>query len=264
MGDPAQLREAARAWDDMAARVEEVRAALDARVSGAQAWSGESKDAFVAYWGDNAAALKDGSEGFSEVAAHLRALADEIESANDVIQSIYVELAATAGVAVLTGLVSFGIGAAAGAARAAMLVARAQQVRAALMVFVNARRVVIATIRGSKIARFAARFARFAAEGVAVQGVVKSVALDQNPFELDNWSGADVGGMAVGGVVGAGGSALTRRIAAGRVADQATSAGVVARRWRVGDPIDAPTAAGNPPVWSTQRGTLLEKRGGQA
>lgn len=54
--------------------------------------------------------LDGGAEAMRQVAAQLRAMADELEAENDLVQSIYVMVAAAAGVSVLAGLVSFGPG----------------------------------------------------------------------------------------------------------------------------------------------------------
>lgn len=47
---------------------------------------------------------------------------------------------------------------------------------------------------------------------------------------------------------------------AARTADRATDAAQTSRRWRVGDRIDAPTAAGRDPAWSTVRGRYWKNR----
>lgn len=164
----------------------------------------------------------------------MRAMADELEAKNDLVQSIYVMVAATAGVSVLAGLVSFGAGFLAGAAATAAHILRAERVVTAVKAFLVASKVAMAGLKASRVGAFAVRFAGFAAQGTVATGPVKQVALDQDPFDLDNWSGADVLGVGAGGFTSAGlalrGAALAgtpaRAFASGFAADAATSAGV--------------------------------------
>lgn len=232
-GQPGELRAAADAWDAMAARLEDMTGYLGGVVDGsASDWSGQARDAFVSHWQEMSSEMGNGADGMREVATQLRAMADELEAKNDLIQSIYVAIAATAGVSLLAGLVSFGAGWVAGSAAVATQVARAERVLAAVKAYIVASRGVMAAARAAKVGAFAMRFVGFTAQGAAVTATVKQVALDQDPFDPDNWSTADLLGVGAGGFTSAGlalrGVRLAgtpgRALASGFAADAGTSA----------------------------------------
>ncbi|MFN2505512.1 MAG: WXG100 family type VII secretion target, partial [Acidimicrobiales bacterium] len=194
-GDPAQLRAAATAWEAIATHLEGIERRLGAtvRASGAE-WSGKAHDAFREHWDAMGPELGTGADGMREVAAQLRGMADELQAKNDLIQSIYVMIAATAAVSVVSGLVTFGVGAAVGAASVAANVMKAERVLAAVKAFVVASRVAMAAVKATKIGAFSLRFAGFAAQGTIATAAVKQVALDQDPFDAKNWSATDGAG----------------------------------------------------------------------
>lgn len=220
-GNPAELRAAADAWDAMGAHLSEMRSNLNGVVTAsAGGWSGGAHDAFVAHWNAMAPELGEGGEGMREVASHLRTMADELEAKNDLVQSIYVTVAATAAVSIISGLVTFGVGAAAGAAATAVNVARAERALVAIRAFIVASRATMATIKATRVGAFALRFAAFAARGVIETAAVKQVALDQNPLDADSWSAFDVLFIGGGGLISAApariGANTGRRLTAGR------------------------------------------------
>ena len=214
-GDPDALERAAAAWEQMATQLAGLRQALDARVQGLSGrWTGQARQAFEATWAGHAAALSDGEQGAREVAAHLRELAGQIRQVNGEVHAIYLEVAATAGVSILAGLVSFGVGAAAGAARVGLLVRRAIRLKRALTAFLAARRAVLAATRTGRILRFTLRFSRLGAQAVAVEVAVTAVR-GQDPFDADSVQGyglaAVLGGLPGGRALGGAGRALRRR-----------------------------------------------------
>lgn len=201
-GQPGELRAAADAWDAVAAHLDDMRSHLDGVVrSSAAGWSGEARRAFSAHWEQMAGELGNGSGGMREVAEQLRAMADELEAKNNLIQEIYVTIAATAAVSIATGFISFGAGFVAGAASVAANVARAERLLAAVKAFLVASRGVMAAVKATKVGAFAVRFGGFAAQGVVETAVVKKVALDQNPFDPDSWTPGDALLIAGGGLL---------------------------------------------------------------
>ncbi|MBW3615018.1 MAG: WXG100 family type VII secretion target, partial [Actinobacteria bacterium] len=101
-GEPGELRAAADAWDEVADHLDQLRSRLGAAVLVDESgWTGRAADAFSSHWDAMAPEIANGAAGMREVADQLRAMADELEAKNDVVQSIYVMVAATAGVSVL-------------------------------------------------------------------------------------------------------------------------------------------------------------------
>ena len=200
-GDPEALERAAAAWEQIATHLADLRHALDAQIGAlAGRWTGQARQAFDHTWAGHAAALADGEQGAREMAAHLREIAGQVRAVNDEIRALYLELAATAGVSVLVGLVSFGVGAAAGAARAGLLIRRAVRIKRLLSAFLAARRAVFAATRGSRILRFATRFLRLGGQAVAAEMAVSAVQ-GQDPFDPEHAGGYGLAAV-LGGLPG--------------------------------------------------------------
>lgn len=216
----------------MANHLDEAGSRLSRSVqASATGWTGTDSGTFRAHWDEMESEINGGSGAMRDVADQLRAMAQELEAKNNLVQSIYVMVAATAGVSVLAGLVSFGAGFVAGSLAVAAHVARAERVLVAVRAFLMASRATLAALKGGRVRAFCLRFAGFAAQGTVATAAVKQVALDQDPTDLDNWSTADAVGVAAGGFTSAGlalrGASLAgtpaRALASGFAADAATS-----------------------------------------
>ena len=199
-GEPDSLERAAAAWEAAAERLAAARTALAGKVSTVR-WSGDARAALDRTWAEHAAALLAGEEGARAMAAQLRQVAQQIRQTNQEIQAIYKELAIDLGVTVVAGLVSFGAGAFAAAARAAVLVKRATRLKRALRLFLRARRAALAAVRASRISRFAFRFTAGAAESAVAEFAAKPLVEGGNPLDVKSWDAGDALAILAGGAI---------------------------------------------------------------
>ena len=212
-GDPEALERAAAAWEQAAAQLTGLRQALDARIGALNGrWTGQARQGFDATWAARRAALADGVQACGELAALLRDCAHQIRQTNQQIQAIYRDLAIDAAITVAAGMVSFGFGAAAGAARAKRLIDRARQLKRLLRLYLAARRALMAAVRTNRITRFTAHFLAGAGENLLAETASKAVE-GGNPLDPRSWDAGDALAVGLGGVANPAAAGLGRRLA---------------------------------------------------
>jgi uncharacterized protein YukE len=214
-GDPEALREAAHAWRALGVRVAEIVANADADVNAVvgSAWSGEAAEAFAAHWGELGAGLGGLGPHCEAVAANLEAAAEAIEEINSAIHAIALELGITVGLSVGMSFFTFGFSAAAGAARAAMLGARALQLVKTLgMLLARVAEALraLSLLSKSRLGVFLADHHRLVAVNVA-GNVGGNVGADLIYEPNENNVGEAVWKGAVSGVVGTGVASASSR-----------------------------------------------------
>lgn len=188
-GDPGVLRARAGDWRTAASGLRDRRQRLEGVVTSTVArWEGSASGAFATYWTELSTGVEETAAAFDEVAGGLDEIADEIERVNEEVHQIYVEIGITvaAGVALsvvtmgFSGLLSAGA-AAAGAARAATLVAR-------LGSFLLRMRAVIAASRVALVGRAAVFSRRIAGMGTvgahAARAGTTAVRIGRGPARL--------------------------------------------------------------------------------
>lgn len=128
-GRPDVLRDAAKSWRQLAEDVEGIFNALNSEVNKAvgDSWRGPAAEAFQEHFRKLRDTIDEVTPDFEKAADGLDEAADNIETVNDEIHEIYVEIGISVGVSVAMSFVTMGFSAAAGAARAAQLAAKAIQ-----------------------------------------------------------------------------------------------------------------------------------------
>lgn len=122
-GDPETLRNAADAWKALGSALDGFTVRMDAKVRATVGteWRGDSADAFRAHWGEVKKSIEDAQSTFDEASKGLNHAADNIESINEEIHQIYLEIGISIGVSIGMSFLTMGFSAAAGAANAARL-----------------------------------------------------------------------------------------------------------------------------------------------
>ncbi|MEO6120844.1 MAG: WXG100 family type VII secretion target [Acidimicrobiales bacterium] len=123
-GDPGELREAARAWRDMAAVLETTRGQLDAaarRLTSAN--RGEAIDNFAGFWDEVSGDMSAVITACRQMADALEEFAEAVEEVREQIIQLAVEIAASIAIGVGLAFFTAGLSAAAVAATTARLIA---------------------------------------------------------------------------------------------------------------------------------------------
>lgn len=123
-GNPAPLREAAAAWRAIADDIDQTRNDLLAAGRALGEWKGPAADRFDTYL--NGLLERSGQlvDGIESIAKMLSDAAKALDDLNRLVHTVAAEIAAYIVVSVVLGLITLGIGTAAGAAQVALLVAR--------------------------------------------------------------------------------------------------------------------------------------------
>ncbi|ARH91352.1 MULTISPECIES: WXG100 family type VII secretion target [Streptomyces] len=222
-GRPDVLRNAARGWRTMGEHLDSMFRTLDTQVENTlgEHWRGDSADAFKAHWSELKKAVDETVPVFEKAAKGLDEAADSIETINDEIHEIYLEIGVSVGVGIALSFVTVGFGAAAGAANAARLAAQAARAATRLGSILSkvakAFRAVQTFARAGKWQRFLVEMGTQYAGGFA-SGVGTSVISGKGPEWSDNAINAGYGALG-----GAGAGALIGGRLGGGLAESAVS-----------------------------------------
>jgi WXG100 family type VII secretion target len=162
-GDPSVLRACAAAWRDMAKDLKNTRDTLDRQVSGlGGAWTGAASQGFHKHWEHTRGEIDAALPQFETVAQQLDTAADSIESVNNQIQEIVLEIAATAAIGIGLSIITAGFSDVAAATAAAAEAAEASAAVARLARILQAIEKVLETVKSamesSKLLKFGVKF----------------------------------------------------------------------------------------------------------
>lgn len=228
-GNPGELHAAASTWTNVAGSLSTLVNDSQGRVASLSAsWQGSGKDAFEQEWTKLAAAVRDGCDELTGVAAALDQAADKLADA----QHRY-EVAAGAAVATVAigiGLTAFTFGASDGVAAEATTLEVGAAVEVATEAVTTAETLLAAAVNIAS--QMVTRFVVFLGVDLASQAAISTVVYpDHNPFgHIDLTSavslaagaaipipGGIVARIGAGAAVGAGQDALSQLLATGKV-----------------------------------------------
>ncbi|MFC9231966.1 WXG100 family type VII secretion target [Streptomyces decoyicus] len=222
-GRPDVLRDAAHGWRTMGKHLDTMFSTLNSQVENTfgEHWRGDSADAFKAHWDELKKAVDETVPVFEKAAKGLDEAADSIETINDEIHEIYLEIGVSVGVGIALSFVTVGFGAAAGAANAARLAGQAARAATRLGTILSK---VARAFRAIQTFARAGKWQRFAVEmgtqytGGFVSGVGTSLASGKGTEWRDNLVNAGYGALGGAGA----GAALGGRLGGG-IAESAAS-----------------------------------------
>ncbi|MFZ3567763.1 WXG100 family type VII secretion target [Streptomyces sp. BH097] len=217
-GRPDELRQAAQQWRHLKTEVGQIFGALDKQVNATvgHAWRGPAAEAFHEHWNECAKAADLVTENFDEAAAGLEKAADAIEEVNNEIEDIYIEIGISVGVSVGMSFLTFGVSAAVGTARIAMLAEKAlsaaNMLGRILRTIANAYKAFRDFSRVTAVmAKLMSSFALNATTGT-VGGMATSL-LSGKGFEVEN----NLRGGIAGATFGTGAASAATRLGGGEV-----------------------------------------------
>ncbi|MEU3986788.1 WXG100 family type VII secretion target [Streptomyces platensis] len=244
-GRPDELKEAAQQWRHLKTEVDRIFGALDKQVNAAvgHTWRGPAAEAFHKHWNECKKAADHVTEHFDEAAAGLDKAAKAIEEVNNEIEDIYIEIGISVGVSIGMSFVTFGVSAAVGTARIAMLAKKALDAAGMLGRMLRAVANAYKAFKGinkytEAAAKLLSSFALNSTTGTA-GGVATSLISGKGP----EWGTNLMGGLA-GATIGTGAGAAATRMGAGEVVSGAAAGaaggvgGDALDSWRKGEDLD--------------------------
>ncbi|MER5947723.1 WXG100 family type VII secretion target [Streptomyces sp. NPDC001904] len=217
-GRPGELREAATQWRQLKAEVDHIFGTLDKQVDSTvgHTWRGPAAEAFHEHWNQCVKAADLVTEHFDEAAAGLEKAAKAIEEVNEEIEDIYLEIGISVGVSIGMSFVTFGVSAAVGTARVAMLAERALNAASMLGRMLRAIAHAYKAFKNTSkftevVANLLSSFALNATTGTA--GGMATSLLSGNGFEFEN----NLRGGIAGATFGTGATSAAARLGAGEV-----------------------------------------------
>ncbi|WP_420035853.1 WXG100 family type VII secretion target [Streptomyces sp. cg28] len=213
-GRPGELREAATQWRRLETEVHHIFGALEKQVDSTvgHTWRGPAAEAFHEHWNQCVKAADLVTEHFDEAAAGLEKAAKAIEEVNEEIEDIYLEIGISVGVSIGMSFVTFGVSAAVGTARVAMLAEKALNEASMLGRLLRAITDAYKSFKG--INNFTKALSTFALNSTTgtVGGMATSL-LSGKGFEFEN----NLRGGIAGATFGTAATSAATRLGAGEV-----------------------------------------------
>ncbi|WP_353945086.1 WXG100 family type VII secretion target [Streptomyces sp. HUAS MG91] len=213
-GRPGELREAATQWRNLKTEVDHVFSALDKQVDSTvgHTWRGQAAEAFHEHWNQCLKATDLVTGHFDEAAAGLEKAAKAIEEVNEEIEDIYLEIGISVGVSIGMSFVTFGVSAAVGTARVAMLAEKALNAASTLGRMLRAIAHAYKSFKGiNKYTEALSVFVENATTGTA--GGMATSLLSGKGFEFEN----NLRGGIAGATFGTGAASAATRLGGGEV-----------------------------------------------